>query len=129
MVLTRSQTSKSNPIETIEMDYNSDNDSAASFPDCNARRASNNIGRANLLDLERDHERIRNDQRFTKMNNQIRELTTIAKALVNHITSANLTNERNTPQNREENTQNAVNLDTLCDSDRYYQENRFKWLH
>ena len=64
MVLTRSQTSKSNPTEIIEMDYNSDNDSEASFPDCNARGASNNLERANLLDLERDHERLRNDQKF-----------------------------------------------------------------
>ena len=117
MVLTRSQISKSNPTETIEIDYKSDNDSEASFPDCNARGASNNIDRANLLDLEGDHETIRNDQRFIEMNNQIRESTTIVKSLANQITSVNSSNERNTPQNREENTQTAVNLDTLCHSD------------
>ena len=43
------------------MDCYSDNDSEASFPDCNARGASNNIARAILLGLGRDHERIRND--------------------------------------------------------------------
>ena len=80
MISVRSQTSKSKLAESIEMDYKSDNDSEASFPDCNARGASNNISRANSLDLERDHERVRNDQRFIEMNNQIRELTSIVKA-------------------------------------------------
>ena len=37
MVSTRSQTSKSKVTELIEIDYNSDNDSEASFPECNAR--------------------------------------------------------------------------------------------
>ena len=117
MVLTRSQTSKGNPTETIETVSNSDSDSEASFPDCNARGSSNNIERANFLDLERDHERIRNDQMFIDMNTQIRELTSIVKALANPTTSANSTNERNTPQNREEITQNDVNLDTFWESD------------
>ena len=69
MVLTRSQTSKSNQPEIIKMDYISDNESEPSFPECNARGTSNNIERANLLDLERDLGRIRNDQRFIKMIN------------------------------------------------------------
>ena len=63
MVSTRSQTSKSEMTESIEMDYNSDNDSEASFPDFNARGESNNINRANLLDLERDRESVSNDQK------------------------------------------------------------------
>ena len=115
MVSSREQSSKSKVTESIEMEYNSDNDSEASFPDCNARGASNNISRTNLLDLERDHERVGNDPRFIEMNNQIRKLTSIVKALADQITSANLTNVRNTPPNRVENTQIAVNPDTFCD--------------
>ena len=87
MVLNRSQASKSKPTETIELDYNSENDSEASFPYRNARGTSNNIGKADLLDLERDHGRIRNNQRFIEMNKEIRELTSIVKALANQISS------------------------------------------
>ena len=52
MVLTRSQTAKNNQLESIDMDYLSDTESETSFPDCNSRRASNNVERANLFDGE-----------------------------------------------------------------------------
>ena len=69
MVLDRLQTSKINQLESVDMDYFSDNDSEASFPERKPRGVSNNVEKANLLDLERDHERIRNDQKFMEMNN------------------------------------------------------------
>ena len=81
MVLTRSQTSINNQLESENMEYFSDNDSDTSFPERDPRGATNNIERANLLDIERDHERIRFDQKFIEMNNQIREITSVVKAL------------------------------------------------
>ena len=57
------------------------------------------------------------EMRFIKMNNQIREVTPIVKALATQITSTNQNNELNTPPNKEENAQDVVNRDTLCYSD------------
>ena len=74
--------------------------------------ASNDFSRANLLDLEKDHEGVRNDQKFIEMNNQIKELTSIVKTLADQIAFTDSTKGRNAPPNREENTQNAVNPDT-----------------
>ena len=65
-----------------------------------------------------DHERISYDQRFMEMNNQTRELSPIGKYLADQITSTNSNTERKTPVNREENTHEAVNRDTLCVSDK-----------
>ena len=50
------------------------------------------------------------------MKTKIRESTSIAKALAHQITHTNSNTERNTPMNRKENTHDAVNCDTLCDS-------------
>ena len=50
------------------------------------------------------------------MNNQIRELTSIVRALADQITSTKINQARNTPVNKEKNTHGAVNRDTLCDS-------------
>ena len=96
MVLTRSQTSRSNQLDTIDMDYISDNESEACFPECNSRGFSNSVQRANLLDFERDHERRRNEQRFIEMNNQVREITSIVNGLGNQIIVTDPNNERNT---------------------------------
>ena len=63
--------------------------------------------------MESDHGRFRNSQRNIEVNNHIRELASIVKALANHITSTISKNERNTPSN----TQDVVNHDTLCDFD------------
>ena len=52
MVLTRSQTSEINQLESINMDYLSDTESETSFPECNSCGASNNVERANLFDGE-----------------------------------------------------------------------------
>ena len=95
MVLTRSQTSTSNQLETIDLSCLSDNESEATFPECKSRGASINVETANLLDLEIDHDRIRNDQRFIETKNQISELTLTVKALEKPITSTNSNDERN----------------------------------
>ena len=52
MVLTRSQTSKNSQVESELMEYFSDNDRDVSIPERKSRGATNNIERANLLDLE-----------------------------------------------------------------------------
>ena len=99
------------------MEYFSDNDNDVSFPGCNSRGATNDIEITNLLDLERDHERIIYVQKLIEMNNQIRELTSIVRVLADQITSTETNAERNTPVKREENTHDAVKRDILCNSD------------
>ena len=64
MVLLRSQTSKDNEFESENKKNFSDNDSDANFPERDSRGATKTFERINLLDLERDHERIRYDQEF-----------------------------------------------------------------
>ena len=59
MAGTRSQISKNSQSESGNMEYCSDNQNDISISVCNSRGAANNIERASLLDLERDHERIR----------------------------------------------------------------------
>ena len=54
MVFTRSETSESNQTEPENMEVSSDNECDIT-PECNTRGATNNIERANLLDLQRDH--------------------------------------------------------------------------
>ena len=72
-----------------------------------------------LLDLERDHERVRYDLEFIEIINQIRDLTTINKALSDQLPPPNRTDSlRNAPMSREENTHDVVNQDILRDSDR-----------
>ena len=51
--------------------------------------------RENLLDLGKYHERIRYNQRFMELNNQIREFTTIVKDFADQITSTSSNAERN----------------------------------
>ena len=70
-----------------------------------------------MLDLERDHGRMRNYQMFMEMSNQIIELTSIIEALANQIIFASSNKDRNTLPNREETTHDAIDRDTLGDSD------------
>ena len=86
-----------------------DNDSDTGITGCNSRGATNENERSIWLDLETDHKRIRYDQKFIKMNSQIREFTSIVEALADQITSTKTNPERNTPVNFEENTHESVN--------------------
>ena len=99
------------------MEFFSDNDSEVSVPECNSRRATNNIEEAKLQALAIDHERLNYDQTLLEMNNQTRELTAVVKAFADQISSTISNRERNTPVKKEEYTHDAVNRDTLCDSD------------
>ena len=51
------------------------------------------------------------------MNNQIRGLTSIVKALASQINSTNPNNKRKTPPHMKDNTQDVVKRDALYDSD------------
>ena len=55
---------------------------------------------------ERDHERLRKEQRFFEMNKQIGEITSMARALTEKVTNS-----------REENDQNGHNFWTSMRSD------------
>ena len=53
----------------------------------NISRETNAIENANLLELDRDHERIRYDENLFEMKNQIKEFNTIVETLADQITS------------------------------------------
>ena len=93
MVVTRSQSSENIQIEPDTMDYYSDTGSDVCIPECKSCGATNDIERPILLDLERDHERIRNNRKFFNMNIQISELTSIVEALADQITSTKTNSE------------------------------------
>ena len=71
MVLTRSQTTEIIQEEIENMEFSIDNENDISVPERNSRDTSSYLDRANFPDLEQDHEGIRYDQTFTKMNNRI----------------------------------------------------------
>ena len=92
MVDTRSQSAKNSKSESGDMEYHHDcnnNESDLSIPERNSRGATSDIERANLLDIERDHERIRYAPRLTEINNRVREITSIVKILASQIDTAN----------------------------------------
>ena len=65
----------------------SDSESNTSFPDLNSRNYNLEINDGNPIDHERDHEKIRIEQRFMEMNRQFGELTNLVKTLTEKITS------------------------------------------
>ena len=87
-------------------DY-SDNESDISLHEL----CSHNLGSENntrhLNDQERDHERVRIEQRFNDMNRQIEELTSLVRTLPEKIAS----------NHREENDKNVKQTGTPCHSD------------
>ena len=87
MIVTASQNSRNNQSESNNMENYSDNDSDIRLPGLHSRGVIDDIENTNMMDLKKDHERIRHDQKIIKMNNQMRELTISSNALAEHITS------------------------------------------
>ena len=65
----------------------SDNDNNVSFPEHYSRGQNSETNNENLSDQERDHQRIRIELRFSDMNRQIGELTSLVKTLTEKIAS------------------------------------------
>ena len=87
MVITRSQSLKTYQFESISMENCGHSGSNANFPEFLSRDITNDIDKMNMVDQEREHERIRNYQRFLEMNIQIRYLMTFDKALAEQMNS------------------------------------------
>ena len=84
MVVTRSQTNKTNSSEQRIM---SDNESETSFPDLLTRQQMTELDSHELLNQQLYSERVIIDQQFYEMNRQIKELTNIVLALTQQISS------------------------------------------
>ena len=82
MVNTRSKIFRENQIEQSEDDRLSDNDDNVSVADHYRESyfGENDVETMGLM--ERDHEKLRIEQRFRDMNKQIGELTSIERALI-----------------------------------------------
>ena len=64
---------------------------------------------------QKEHKRLRTEQRFLEMINQISKLTTLVKTLSEHVTNSRSNSVRNTSVLREDNAPKATMLSTLCD--------------
>ena len=87
-MINRSQSATDNRTDRIEMEEYSDNDSNGSMPDPNPRNFNVGINEEQMINQERDHERIRIEQRFNDMKRQIEELTSLIRTLTETITSS-----------------------------------------
>ena len=106
MVNTRSQVLRETRIEQSEEDIFTDDDDNVSVAD-HYRESyfGENDGEA-IRSQERDHERLRIEQRFIDMNWEIGELTSIVKALAKKISNG-----------KEGNNQDVLNPETSSRSD------------
>ena len=103
MVNTKSQVHRDNRIEQSEADsFTDDDDNVA---DHYQERCFNENDGETMRSLERDHERLRIEQRFLDMNRQIGTLTSIVKALTEKMSNS-----------KEGNSQDVLNseMSTRC---------------
>ena len=85
MVDTKSQVLRENRVEQSEDDRFSDNDDNVSVADHYQKIYFGENGEETMRSMERDHERLRIEQRFIDMNRQTGELTSIVRALTEKI--------------------------------------------
>ena len=81
MVNTRSQAHRANRIEQSAAEIITDDDDNVSVADNYQERYFNENDGEMMRSLERDHERLKIEQRFLDMNKQIGELPSIVKEL------------------------------------------------
>ena len=105
----RSQFLSENRVEQSEEERFTDDDDNVSVADhCRERYFSENDGET-MRSIERDHERLRIEQRFIDMNRQTGELTSIVKALTEKISNS-----------KEGNNQDVLNTETSTRSDVFH---------
>ena len=85
MVDTRSQILRENRVEQSEDDRFPDNDDNVSVADHYRESNFGENDEETMRSSERDHERLRIEQRFIDMNRQIGEMTSIVRALTEKI--------------------------------------------
>ena len=106
MVKTRWQIHRENRIEQTEGDGFTDDDDNVRLADHYQESYGNENNGETIRSLEKDHERLRIEQRFLDINIQIGELTSIAKALTEKISNS-----------KEGNNQGVINSETSTRSD------------
>ena len=89
MVHTRSQAARINSVTMNGMDRHSDAESEDSLPDVLTRDQINDFDGGDLLNYRNGIERHAVNQRFSKMDKQIREITNFVLALTERISSSN----------------------------------------
>ena len=89
MVTTRSQSNRDRQIETQNMDRSSDSESDASFPEVLSRDQIENLDSEDVLTRHHGNHDNSVDQRFSELNRQIGDLTSIVLTLTNQIASIN----------------------------------------
>ena len=89
MVLTRSQTTKTDQRELENMEYSSDNKSECSIPEVLTREQKIGFNDGDVLNYQNNCGRDSVNQRFSDMNKQINELTNLVLALTENISSNN----------------------------------------
>ena len=103
---TRSQVLRENRVEQSEDDRFSDNDDNVSVADHFRENFFGQNDEETMRSMEREHERLRIEQRFIDMNRQIEELTSIVRALNEQISTS-----------KEENHHDVLNSETSTRSD------------
>ena len=111
MISTRSQTLRENRIEQSEYNRLSDNDDNVSIPDHYRESYFDENDGETMRSMERDHERLRIEQRFIDMNRQIGELISSVRALTQKISTS-----------KEGNHQVVLSSETSTRSDIYRAE-------
>ena len=97
MVLTRSQTTKTDQRELENMEYSSDHESERSVPEVLSRDQMTEFENGEILGRRNNSEQNSVEQRFLEMNKQISDLTSLVLALTEKISSSNREgNEPNT---------------------------------
>ena len=93
---------------------NYSDDDQDSLPGVFRNRLSEDIDGDFFHDKEKEVERLRTEQIFNDMNNQIRELVSLVKTLTEHFTLSKSNSERNTHGPRGENAPNIATLSPMC---------------
>ena len=109
MIITRAQSASNNQANHTFMDEYSANDSDISLPGFSLQNINARNNNQQMIDCERDHERLRIEQGFNDMNRQIGELTSLVRALTEKIASSN----------RKENDTNTQRFRTPSHSDNH----------
>ena len=88
MVITRSQYVDSYAASSSILEQNSDNENENSFPEVLSRNQMNEFDNGDIINSRQNPNSSSVDQRFMEMNRQISDLTIIAMALTEKISSS-----------------------------------------
>ena len=108
MVITRYLSTANSQVRNTNINDNSDNKNDLSLPEIDSDNLSTENSSHHPNKKERDHERIPCERRFSEMNKQIKELTSLVRMLTRKVAS----------NNREENDPNTRNCRSTSHSEK-----------